>query len=196
MLSDTDITHALDRGALVIEPFDVDRLQPNSYDLTLSTSFVFLEPHHPLDLTEDNSHIFKTRYMDRVSLNPGQMVLGSTIEHVDLSQGLAARIEGKSSLGRLGLLVHTTAGFIDAGFSGQITLELVNLLKVPVTLHSGMPIAQISLFNLHTPSSRPYNGKYQHQHGATASKYHLNFHANVHRLHDYATDGHDPATGE
>lgn len=175
MMSDQDILKAMNIGLLSISPFDETRLQACSYDMTLASHFTFFEPKWPISVTGNNKRYYRSVIMSEMTLMPGQMVLASTIEKVEFGDQIAGRLEGKSSLGRLGLMVHTTAGFIDAGFRGHITLELVNILNVEMKLTMAMPIAQLSLFRLDSPTKRPYQGKYQDQGHAVVSKYHENF---------------------
>lgn len=163
-------------GSLV-EPYDPTQLQPASIDLKLSCEFLAFTAHshrvvdlgatHVADLTER----VVAHPTEGFALHPGEFVLASTIEKVTLPDFIMARVEGKSSLGRLGLIVHATAGFIDPGFSGQITLEMTNLLRVPIILHAGMPICQVSFQYMNARVKKPYNGHYQGQEGATASRY-------------------------
>jgi len=182
ILSDRSLARALYQGDIKITPRP-RIIQPASVDVHLSPRFrVFVNTHHThIDPREDMSDL--TRTVDIVDgrpfiLHPDEFVLGSTIERIDLSGSMAARIEGKSSLGRLGLLVHSTAGFIDPGFTGDLTLELRNIAQLPVMLWPGYPIAQLSFYILSTPAGRLYGdpelgSKYQHQDGPTASRAHL-----------------------
>ena len=168
-------------------------MQPSSVDLRLDSLFrVFLNHTMPVidvkqDL-EDLTRLVEIEAGDAFILHPGEFVLGSTSERVTLPDDLVARIEGKSSLGRLGLLIHSTAGFIDAGFSGHITLELSNVANLPITLYPGMKIGQVSFLTMTTPADVPYGSskvgsKYQGQRGPTPSRYWENFRA------DADTDG-------
>lgn len=184
MLSDRDIRKALASDKLRIDPLGENAIQPASVDLRLGNSFwVFPVDDEPLDLFKpliegvDRQTIVADEYI----LQPYQFVLATTNERVSMPDDLVARIEGKSSLGRLGLFVHITAGFIDPGFSGNITLELLNVSGRPLKLHAGMKIAQLSLQELSSPAERPYGhpdlgSKYQGQTVATPSLYHLNKH--------------------
>jgi dCTP deaminase len=186
LLSDNDLRKELESGRLGVDPFDPQMLQPSSIDVRLDRFFrVF-----------DNSrytHIDPMRQQDELTtlvepvgeepfvLHPGEFVLGSTFEAVTLPDYLAGRLEGKSSLGRLGLLTHSTAGFIDPGFSGHITLELSNVANLPITLWPGMKIGQLCLFQLTSPAEHPYGStqagsRYQGQRGPTPSRAYLNFH--------------------
>lgn len=183
ILSDRDIARAFYQGDIGIAP-EPETIQPASVDIHLSAQFrVFINTHHThIDPREDMSDL--TRQVDIADgrpfiLHPDEFVLGSTVEHIALSAGFAARIEGKSSLGRLGLLVHSTAGFVDPGFTGTLTLELRNIAQLPVMLWPGYPIAQLSFYLLSTPAGRLYgdpelSSKYQYQTGPTASRAHFN----------------------
>lgn len=161
LLSDRDIHAAIDSGALGIDPLDRSLIQPASIDLRLSEEF-----------RVDGELVTVPWSMVIV---PGGFVLGCTLEHIALDADLAGRVEGKSSWGRLGLLVHATAGFVDPGFAGQITLELYNASPTPITLHPGEPIAQLCLMPLSSPALRPYGtpglgSRYQGQTGPTPSR--------------------------
>ena len=181
VLSDGTITRLVDEGHIRIEPWDPGLVQPASIDLRLGTSFRVFHNHRaaaidlndpPRDLTEhieiDESRPFV--------IHPGEFVLGRTLEQVAIPIDIVARIEGKSSLGRLGLIVHATAGFVDPGFSGTLTLEITNLTRVPIKLYAGKPIAQLSFMTLDAPAQRPYGHRelgshYQGQVEATESRY-------------------------
>ena len=185
ILSDVTIREEIAAGRIVIEPFDDRDVQPSSVDLHIDRYFrvfrndttPFIDPKLPQeDLTElvevvdDNAFI----------LHPGEFVLGSTLERVGLPTDLVARLEGKSSLGRLGLLIHSTAGFVDAGWDGHLTLELSNVATLPIALYPGMKIGQISFLRMTTASQNPYGSgitgsKYQGQRGPTPSRSYLNF---------------------
>jgi dCTP deaminase len=193
ILSDRTIREQLAAGRIGIDPFDDSCVQPSSVDLRLDSLFrVFLNHTMPVidvkqDL-EDLTRLVEIEAGDAFILHPGEFVLGSTSERVTLPDDLVARIEGKSSLGRLGLLIHSTAGFIDAGFSGHITLELSNVANLPITLYPGMKIGQVSFLTMTTPADVPYGSskvgsKYQGQRGPTPSRYWENFRA------DADTDG-------
>ena len=165
-------------GERLLEPYDRDKVQPSSIDLRLGQSFRVFHSHKhqavyltgrgiPEDLTdevmlEDGQHF---------TVHPGEFVLGSTLEQITVPNDLVARIEGKSSVGRVGLIVHATAGFIDPGFSGNLTLEMTNLLRVPIVLKPGIDICQVSFMQLDKPALVPYAGRYQHDEGAVASRY-------------------------
>jgi dCTP deaminase len=185
ILSDRSIREAIAAGRIVIEPLDESCVQPSSVDLRLDRFFrVFLNHTMPVidvkqDL-EDLTRLVEIDEGDAFILHPGEFVLGSTAETITLPDDLVARIEGKSSLGRLGLLIHSTAGFVDAGFSGHITLELSNVANLPITLYPGMKIGQVSFLVMTTPADVPYGSakvgsKYQGQRGPTPSRYWENF---------------------
>lgn len=180
MLSDGTIRKLIHHGRLEIDPLDEDAIQPCSVDFCLDESFrQFKMP--PLDYHVPTIDPLQPPAMEQVTsggcvLYPGQFVLASTIERVKLPHDLVGHVDGKSSLGRLGLLIHATAGFIDPGFEGQITLELSNVSPFPIRLNVGMRICQVSFTYLDRPAERPYghpalNSKYQGQSGATASRY-------------------------
>jgi len=185
VLSDVDIEGTISTGLIQIEPFDKSRLQPASIDLTLGNIFTGLHPAwngEDVDLKKDQAERFIVIEANDSGypLMPGQFVLGHTAEMVGLSRCYCGRVEGKSSLGRLGLLVHLTAGFIDPGFYGHITLEMVNLLNVPIILYPGMPVAQLCFMRLTSLPSVGYGegslgSKYQGQIGPTVSQFHKNF---------------------
>lgn len=182
VLSDRDIRAAIERGRIAIDPFDPKRLQPASVDITLDRTFrVFRSTRHPyIDLAKGVDDITDLVTVDRdpFILHPGEFVLGSTFERVRLASDIVSRVEGKSSLGRLGLLIHSTAGFIDPGWDGHITLELSNVNTIPITLYPLMRIGQLSFFELSSPAERPYGSQglgssYQGQAGPTPSRYRL-----------------------
>lgn len=185
ILSDHTIREQLDAGRVVIDPLDDSCIQPSSVDLRLDRFFrVFLNHTMPVIDVKQNleelTRLVEIDEGDAFILHPGEFVLGSTAERVGLPDDLVARIEGKSSLGRLGLLIHSTAGFVDAGFSGHITLELSNVANLPITLYPGMKIGQISFLQMTTPADVPYGSaragsKYQGQRGPTPSRYWENF---------------------
>lgn len=186
LLSDRDIRAAVDAKRVVLEPYDPDMVQPSSIDVRLDRYFRVFENHrYPhIDPAEDQRDL--TRLVEPVGsepfvLHPGEFVLASTYEIVTLGDDVAARLEGKSSLGRLGLLTHSTAGFIDPGFSGHVTLELSNVATLPIKLWPGMKIGQLCFFALSSPAEEPYGSgrhgsRYQDQRGPTPSRSHLNFH--------------------
>ena len=179
MLSDRDIRPAIESGDLVVDPLDPERLQPASVDVHLGRSFrVFTGHRHgcidPTDMAYDLTELVSPKDGEPFVLHPGEFALGGTRERVKVSPSLALRLEGRSSLGRLGLLVHSTAGFVDPGFEGRITLELSNISRLPILLWPGMGIGQLCVFRLSSPAERPYGSpglgsRYQGQDGPTAS---------------------------
>ncbi len=183
MLSDTDIQTEIDFGGIAIDPFDEQLVQPASVDVRLDYVFRLFDNHHysvidPEQHQEQLTRLVEVPVGERFTLHPGEFVLASTLERITLSDEVAARLEGKSSLGRLGLMTHSTAGFIDPGFSGHVTLELSNVASLPITLRPGMRIGQLCFFALESPSARPYGSpglgsRYQGQLGPTASRSHL-----------------------
>ena len=185
ILSDRSLREAIAAGRLVIYPLDDDAIQPSSIDVRLDNHFrVFYTARHPyIDVKqpmEDLTELVEVKPDDAFILHPGEFVLGSTLEQVGIPPDLAARLEGKSSLGRLGLMTHSTAGFLDPGFTGHVTLELSNVANLPITLYPGMRIGQIAVFQLTTAAERPYGSrgvgsKYQGQRGPTPSRYWENF---------------------
>ena len=185
VLSDRTIRAEIDAGRILIEPFDVAMVQPASVDVRVDRRFrVFHNARYPfIDVRqpmEGLTELVEAEPDEPFILRPGEFVLGQTLERVTLPDDLVARLEGKSSLGRLGLLIHSTAGFVDSGFSGNLTLELSNVANLPITIYHGMPIGQLSFMRMDGPVERPYGadgagGKYQGQAEPTASRYHLNF---------------------
>ena len=185
ILSDATIRAEIAAGRIVVEPFDDSMVQPSSIDVRLDDRFLVFRSHtravidvkeDPTDLTE----MVKAPAGEPFILHPGEFVLGATAERVALPDDIVGRIEGKSSLGRLGLLIHTTAGFVDAGFEGYLTLELSNVATLPITLYPGMKIGQISFLRMDRPAETPYGAstlgsKYRGQVGPTASQYWKNF---------------------
>ena len=185
LLSDRDVKAELAAGRVVIEPYDADLIQPSSIDVRLDRYFrVFNNQRYthidPAIQQDDLTELVEPPGDDPFVLHPGEFVLGSTLEIVTLPNDLAGRLEGKSSLGRLGLLTHSTAGFIDPGFTGHITLELSNVANLPMTLWPGMKIGQLCLFRLSSPTEHPYGSaiygsRYQGQRGPTPSRSWQNF---------------------
>lgn len=185
LLSDTDIRAQIEAGRVVVEPYDPAMVQPASVDVRLDRLFRLFDNHRypvidPAAEQPDLTHVVDVGPDDPFVLHPGEFVLGSTYEKVTLPDDLAARLEGKSSLGRLGLLTHSTAGFIDPGFSGHVTLELSNTATMPILLWPGMKVGQLCFFRLSSPSAAPYGAgadgsRYQGQRGPTASRSYLNF---------------------
>ena len=186
LLSDRDIRIELDKGRVVVEPYDDSMLQPSSIDFRLDKYFRVFENHRyphidPAADQSDLTRMVETEGEEPFILHPGEFVLGSTLEVVTLPDDLAARVEGKSSLGRLGLLTHATAGFVDPGFSGHVTLELANVATLPIKLYPGMKIGQLCFFRLSSPAEHPYGSekygsRYQGQRGPTPSRSSLSFH--------------------
>jgi len=185
LLSDRDLRAALDSGRLGVDPLDTSLVQPSSIDVRLDGMFrVFNNSRYthidPARQQDELTTLVETPEGEPFVLHPGEFVLGATLERVRLPDDLAGRLEGKSSLGRLGLLTHSTAGFIDPGFEGHITLELSNVANLPITLWPGMKIGQLCLLRLSSPAETPYGSaavgsKYQGQRGPTPSKAYLNF---------------------
>jgi dCTP deaminase len=185
ILSDRDIKWALAEGRIGIEPFDPADVQPSSVDLHVDRYFrTFHNARHPfIDVKkamDDLTELVEVESDEAFILHPGEFVLGSTSEYVRLPVDLVARLEGKSSLGRLGLLIHSTAGYVDPGFEGHLTLELSNVANLPITIYPGMKIGQISFFRLTSEAENPYGSgpvgsKYQGQRGPTPSRFHKNF---------------------
>ncbi|HWV26463.1 MAG TPA: dCTP deaminase [Aeromicrobium sp.] len=186
LLSDRDILAEIDAGRIGLDPLEKSMIQPSSIDVRLDKFFRVFDNHkYPhIDPAADQSDL--TREVEVAGdeafiLHPGEFVLGSTYELVTLPDDVAARLEGKSSLGRLGLMTHSTAGFIDPGFSGHVTLELANVATLPIKLYPGMKIGQLCYFRLTSPAENPYGSqkygsRYQGQRGPTASRSHLSFH--------------------
>ncbi len=163
ILSDRTIKEEIDAGRIVIDPFDPACVQPSSVDLHVDSEFrVFANSRYPyIDVKQeqpDLTELVETKPDEPFILHPGEFVLGSTLERVALPDDLVARLEGKSSLGRLGLLIHSTAGYVDPGWDGYLTLELSNVANLPITLYPGMKIGQISFFRLTTPADIPVWG--------------------------------------
>ena len=185
ILSDRTIREFLADGRIVSAPVDPTDIQPSSVDLQLDDRFrVFLNhTRRVIDVKEDQTDLTEEVVVnndDAFVLHPGEFALGSTLERVAIPDDLVGRIEGKSSLGRLGLLIHTTAGFVDAGWDGHLTLELSNVANLPITLYPGMKIGQISFIQMTTPADVPYGAaslgsKYRGQRGPTPSRFHENF---------------------
>ena len=186
LLSDRDILAEIDAKRISVEPYDESMIQPSSIDFRLDRYFRVFENHrYPhIDPAADQSDLTRVVEADGEEpfiLHPGEFVLGSTYEVVSLPDDVAARVEGKSSLGRLGLLTHATAGFVDPGFSGHVTLELANVATLPIKLYPGMKIGQLCFFRLSSPAAHPYGSekygsRYQGQRGPTPSRSYANFH--------------------
>jgi dCTP deaminase len=184
VLSDRTIRRLLEEGRIQIEPYDESLLQPSSVDVRVDRYFrVFHNARYPyIDVREPQEDLTELVQVDSEPfiLHPGEFVLGSTLERIRLPDDLVARLEGKSSLGRLGLLIHSTAGFIDPGWDGHVTLELSNVANLPITIYHGMKIGQLSFVQLTEPAEAPYGSgglgsKYQGQKGPTPSRYWQNF---------------------
>ena len=185
ILSDRSIHEALEKGRIVIEPLLAGGIQPSSVDLRVDRFFrVFRNdttPYiDPKQAQEDLTELVEVADDGAFILHPGEFVLGSTLERVKLPNDVVARREGKSSLGRLGLLIHSTAGFVDAGWDGHLTLELSNVANLPIAIYPGMRIGQISVLQMTSEAETPYGSestgsKYQGQRGPTASRYYRNF---------------------
>ncbi|MDQ4037537.1 MAG: dCTP deaminase [Actinomycetota bacterium] len=185
LLSDRDIVAEIESGRVALEPYDRDLVQPSSIDVRLDRFFrVFNNSRYthidPSVRQDELTTLVEPRGEEAFVLHPGEFVLGSTLEVVTLPDDVASRLEGKSSLGRLGLITHSTAGFIDPGFSGHITLELSNVANLPIMLWPGMKIGQLCLIRLSTPAEFPYGSsvygsRYQGQRGPTASRSYQNF---------------------
>jgi dCTP deaminase len=186
LLSDRDIRAEIDSGRVGLDPYDAGLVQPSSVDVRLDRYFRVFENHRYPHIDPSVEQPDLTREVvpdgdEPFILHPGEFALASTFEVVTLPDDIAGRLEGKSSLGRLGLLTHSTAGFIDPGFSGHVTLELSNVATLPIKLWPGMKIGQLCLFRLSSPAEHPYGSerygsRYQGQRGPTQSRSHLNFH--------------------
>ncbi len=185
VLSDRTIRAEVEAGRIAFDPFDPSLIQPSSVDMRVDRKFrVFHNARRPYidvrEAMEDLTELVEVKGDEPFILHPGEFVLGQTLERVRLPDDIVARLEGKSSLGRLGLLIHSTAGFVDAGFEGNLTLELSNVANLPITIYHGMPIGQISFMRMDSPVERPYGSdetgsKYQGQDEPTPSRFYLNF---------------------
>jgi dCTP deaminase len=181
VLSDGTIRRLVASGHIVVEPWDPELVQPASVDLRLGDSFRVFHNHRvtAIDLRDPPTNLTEEVVIpdgEPFAIHPGEFVLGRTLERVEIPDDVVARIEGKSSLGRLGLIVHATAGFVDPGFSGSLTLEITNLTRVPIKLYAGLPIAQLSFMALDRAAEHPYGSEalgshYQGQVAATESRY-------------------------
>ncbi|WP_404386713.1 dCTP deaminase [Knoellia locipacati] len=186
LLSDRDIKAEVEANRVVLDPWDPAMIQPSSVDVRLDRYFRLFDNHkYPyIDPSEDQpdlTRLVEVEPDEAFVLHPGEFVLGSIYETVTLPDDIAARVEGKSSLGRLGLLTHATAGFVDPGFSGHVTLELSNVATLPIKLWPGMKVGQLCFFRLSSPVENPYGSSaygshYQGQRGPTASRSFKNFH--------------------
>ena len=185
ILSDRTIKEAIAAKRIVIDPYDESFVQPSSIDLRVDRFFRVFENHRypyidPKTPQEDLTTLVETEEDEPFILHPGEFVLGSTLERVQLGEDVVARLEGKSSLGRIGLLIHSTAGFVDPGFDGYLTLELSNVANLPIAIYPGMKIGQISFYQLTTAAEHPYGSetagsKYQGQRGPTPSRVYQDF---------------------
>jgi dCTP deaminase len=185
VLSDRSIKEAIAQGRIIIDPLGDDCVQPSSVDLHIDQYFRVFRNHtqRVIDVKEAQEDL--TELIDigpelPMILHPGEFMLGSTTERIGIPDDIVGRLDGKSSLGRLGLVIHSTAGFVDAGWDGHITLELSNVANLPITLYAGMKIGQISFFQMTTSADRPYGSaglgsKYSGQRGPTPSRYSENF---------------------
>ena len=186
LLSDRDIRAEIDGGRVRLQPYDEAMVQPSSIDVRLDKYFRLFDNHRyafidPAEDQPDLTHLIEVEPDEPFILHPGEFVLASSFEVVTLPHDLAARLEGKSSLGRLGLLTHSTAGFVDPGFSGHVTLELSNVATLPIKLWPGMKIGQLCFIRLSSATENPYGSpkygsRYQDQRGPTASRSYQNFH--------------------
>jgi dCTP deaminase len=185
IFSDVSIRAAIEMGRIQIDPFDPALLQPSSVDVRVDRYFRVFQNHRyafidPKQQQDDLTKEVSTEVDHPFMLHPGEFVLGSTLEVVRLDADIVARLEGKSSLGRLGLLIHSTAGFVDPGFEGHLTLELSNVATLPIAIYPGMKIGQLSFYELTTAAEHPYgskaaHSKYQGQRGPTPSRVHEDF---------------------
>jgi len=186
LMSDRDIRAQIEAGNIGLEPLNLELIQPSSIDVRLDRFFRLFDNHKyayidPREEQAELTHLVEVASDEAFILHPGEFVLGSTFEFVSLPDNIAARLEGKSSLGRLGLLTHSTAGFVDPGFNGHVTLELANVSNLPIKLWPGMKVGQLCFFQLSSPAETPYGSakylnRYQGQRGPTASRSHQNFH--------------------
>ena len=184
-MSDRDIRASIESGQIGLDPLEMGLLQPSSIDVRLDRFFRLFDNHKyafidPAEQQDELTRLIEVDPAEPFILHPGEFVLGSTYEFVTLPDDVAARLEGKSSLGRLGLLTHSTAGFVDPGFKGHVTLELSNVATLPIKLWPGMKIGQLCFFKLTSPSEHPYGSekyasRYQGQRGPTASRSYKNF---------------------
>lgn len=188
ILSDHSIKESIAQGRIVMTPYDETLVQPASVDVRLDGRFrVFRNYKYscidPKAVQQDLTELIEVGEEPFI-IHPGEFILGNTVERIKLGNDLVGRVEGKSSLGRLGLIIHATAGYIDPGFEGNITLELSNVANLPIRLYPGMKVGQISFFAMSTPADRPYGhpdlgSKYKGQSAPTASRMHLNFSDNL-----------------
>ncbi|GAA0394032.1 dCTP deaminase [Acrocarpospora corrugata] len=186
LLSDRDLRAEIESGRVKLDPYDPEMIQPSSVDVRLDRYFRVFENHrYPhIDPAVEQPDLTREVVPDGDEpfiLHPGEFVLASTYEVISLPDDIASRLEGKSSLGRLGLLTHSTAGFIDPGFEGHVTLELSNMATLPIKLWPGMKIGQLCMFRLSSPADFPYGSakygsRYQGQRGPTPSRSFMSFH--------------------
>jgi dCTP deaminase len=186
LMSDRDIRAEIEAGRIGLEPLEMELLQPSSMDVRLDRFFRLFDNHKyayidPREEQADLTQLVEVDANEAFILHPGEFVLGSTYEYVTLPDNIAARLEGKSSLGRLGLLTHSTAGFVDPGFKGHVTLELANVSNLPIKLWPGMKVGQLCFFHLSSACETPYGSakylsRYLGQRGPTASRSFMNFH--------------------
>jgi dCTP deaminase len=184
ILSDRSIREAIESGRLGIDPFDPALIQPSSIDVRLDQKFLvfrntkraYIDVKQP---AEDLMELIEVEPDEPMFLHPHEFVLGSTLERVRIPNDLVGRLEGRSSLGRLGIVIHSTAGFLDPSFEGHVTLEISNLANLPIALYPRMRIGQISFVEMTTPAERPYGpargSKYSGQQLPTASRLYLDF---------------------
>lgn len=183
ILSYEDIIEHIKSGKIGIDPFEIDHVQPSSLDVTLGAEFkIFKHQTHALiDVKEKNIDYTETIVVpdgEKFIIHPGDFVLGTSVEKITMPNNMVARLEGRSSLGRLGIIIHATAGYIDPGFSGYVTLEISNVGKIPVALYPGMRIAQMSFMKMSSETKNPYgtrNNKYNDQEGPTESMIYKDF---------------------
>lgn len=202
VLSDRSIREELACGRIVIKPMDESCIQPASVDIHLDSAIRIFRPWKPpyyIDLRQELDQLTEIEEIPQnghFALGPGQFVLGSTVEHVELPDDIIGRLEGKSSLGRIGLLIHATAGYVDPGWKGKLTLELSNVSAMPILLYPGMKISQISFHRMTTPADRPYGSpglgsKYQGQDAPTPTRFYQEF-----TQESTASQASDPVTGK
>ena len=201
VLSDRDIRRQIAQGRIVIDPYDDDAVQPASVDLRLGTPLLVEETARLalIDPRQQSDMQWKEVELNEsvpYPLHPGEFALGITAENIEIPDDIVGRLDGKSSLGRLGLVVHSTAGFVDPGWKGRLTLELSNLSSIPINLYLGMKSSQLSFVWLSSPAERPYgsaglNSKYQGQMGPVPSRYHLNYSPGADGARGHRVRGHD-----
>ncbi len=177
LLSDRDIKRYIQEKKIIVDPFDENLVQPCSLDVRLSNQFRLFNSHNVeyIDTKKPDNYTKLVEVKDSIVIHPGEFVLGRTIEYIKLPNDICAILEGRSSLGRLGIIIHATAGFIDPGFEGTITLEISNLSNLPVKLYPGMKIGQLAFYKLSSPCEKPYCGKYKGQILPESSKLYIDF---------------------